>query len=132
MAAKLIYVTDEEFSILAKHLRMKDLGFDSLSLERKIIFMRDSFNEETKMPTKHIMTRVEAIDCFNKHMTTPSATSAERIINFYVAAGMLEIKEEEELPGLPIGFQFPFSKRDEWTNCVNEMFKQGFVIGIKK
>lgn len=72
------------------------------------------------------MTRAEAIACFKEHMPW-TGISAEKVIDFYIAAGILEIKEEE-LPGLPIGFRFPFSKRDEWTNCINELFKQGFVV----
>lgn len=46
---------------------------------------------------KHIMTRAEAIELFKEHMP-PEYSKANRIIDFYIAAGMLEIKEEEEKP----------------------------------
>lgn len=83
--------------------------------------------EEEKMPTQETLTKSETIALFKKHM--PDAAGAESFINFYIATGMLKVKEE--LPGLPIGFTFPFSKREEWTNCYNEMFKQGFEINKK-
>lgn len=38
---------------------------------------------------------------------------------------------EDDAIGLPIGFEFPFSKRDEWTDCCNELYEQGFEI-VKK
>lgn len=50
--------------------------------------------ELSKMPTKHIMTRAEAIAKFHEART--GYHSAEKIIDFYIAAGMLEIKEEEK------------------------------------
>lgn len=46
---------------------------------------------------KHIMTRAEAIELFKEHMPA-EYSKANRIIDFYIAAGMLEIKEEEEKP----------------------------------
>ena len=38
-----------------------------------------------------------------------------------------ELKTEKEV-GLPIDFLFPMSKRNEWTECANELRKQGFKI----
>lgn len=81
---------------------------------------------------KHIMTRAEAIACFTKHMATPSATSAERIIDFYIAAGMLEVKKEEDKTiGLPIGLMIDFTKHKDWLIFVTELNKQGYKITEK-
>lgn len=130
MAAKLIYLTDEEFDILSKYLKMGGKNCDSTNLENKIIFMRDKFRE-LEMPTKQVMTRAEAIIFVtNRVFGLTDTGQAVKWVDFFIAAGMLEVKEEE-LPGLPIGFRFPFSKRDEWTNCCNEMFKQGFEVKKK-
>lgn len=60
------------------------------------------FKENNKMPTKHIMTRAEAIECFTKHMPWTTGSSAEKVINFYVAAGMLEIKEDNINWNMPL------------------------------
>ena len=38
-----------------------------------------------------------------------------------------ELKIEKEV-GLPTGFSSPMSKRNEWTECANELRKQGFKI----
>lgn len=87
--------------------------------------------KETKMPTKCIMTRTKAIIFVtNRVFGLTNTGQAEKWVDFFIDAGMLEVKEEE-LPGLPIGFQFPFNKRDEWTNCCNELFKQGYEIKAK-
>lgn len=109
---------------------MQFMGYDEKKLaqivdewERKKWDNKMLAAKETYKP-KHIITRSEAIALIKQHL--PKIFDAASVIDFYVAAGMLEIKEE--LPGLPIGFEFPFSKRDEWTNCCNEMFKQGYKI----
>lgn len=52
--------------------------------------------KEAKVPTKHIMTRAEAIVKLSEAMI--GYHSVEKTIDFYVAAGMLEIKEEKEKP----------------------------------
>lgn len=96
MAAKLIYLTDEEFEIVA-YCTKKVSGLDRINLEHKLIFVRDKFKEK-EMPTKHIMTRVEAIELVKKHL--PEVwSSADRVVDFYIEAGMLEIKEEENKKG---------------------------------
>jgi len=38
-----------------------------------------------------------------------------------------KFKEDKEV-GLPIDFSFPMSKRNEWTECANELRRQGFKI----
>lgn len=50
-----------------------------------------------EMPTKHIMTRAEAIAKLSEAVVGPNY-SAAKIIDFYIAAGMLEIKEETKTP----------------------------------
>lgn len=51
-------------------------------------------DKENEMPPKHIMTKTEAIALLQKHMPIGNAAKA---IDFYIAAGILEIKEEEEI-----------------------------------
>lgn len=51
-------------------------------------------NVTNKMLAKHIMTRTEAIALFKEHIPF-AGLMPERVIDFYVAAGMLEIKEEQ-------------------------------------
>lgn len=48
------------------------------------------------MPTKAKMTRAEAIKVMEKHL--PFSNNVEKVIDFYVEAGMLDIVEEEKLP----------------------------------
>lgn len=45
MAARVIFVNDNEFEILATYLKMRREA-DSLSLEHKIVFMRDKYEEK--------------------------------------------------------------------------------------
>ena len=73
---------------------------------------------------KKKMTRKEAIDSLQKHCTVNDPGA---IIDFYMEAGMLEIVEEEG-PGIPIGFKFPFSKRQEYTEIFDALAKQGFDV----
>lgn len=114
MVVKLIYVTDEEFDILSKNLKMGGPDCNSLGLENKIIFMRDKF-EEKEMPT---LTRAEAIEKFQR---ASYFNNSEKIIDFYVKAGMLEVKEEEEKPIFEIKGEIVHIKI--WPN--------GEVSGIK-
>lgn len=51
--------------------------------------------EETDMPTNPIMTRAEAIALFKEHLPS-DYNKAERVIDFFITTGILEIKEEEE------------------------------------
>lgn len=44
---------------------------------------------------KHIMTRAEAVSMLRNHM--PLSESADRAIDFYIKAGMLEVVEEKKL-----------------------------------
>ncbi len=52
----------------------------------------------------------------------------------YKIADLLKIVQAHEEAkqmveqGLPLGFIFPFNKRNEWAECVNELRKQGFKI----
>lgn len=87
-----IEINDDEFTCLALHLKMKDEGYDYMSLDNTIIFMRNK--DKIKMPTQTTLFKSEAIALFKKHM--PDASGAESFINFYIAAGMLEVEEEEE------------------------------------
>lgn len=91
----MIYVTDEEFDVLSNNLQMGGLAFDSISLENKIIFMRDKFKE---IPTKQIMTREEAIDLIRNVFGITNTGQGAKWINFFIDAGMLEVKKEEEQP----------------------------------
>lgn len=83
-------------------------------------------NEEIKMSTKHIMTRAEAIACFKKHM--PDAGRAEPVIDFYVAAGMLEIKEEEKPKEVVVLFE---TIRDINNGVIRlETWPEGLVLWV--
>lgn len=61
MSAKLIYLTDEEFNLLVVNLTFGSTTDDRLNIHNKLLFIRDKF-EEKEMPTKQLMTRIEAID----------------------------------------------------------------------
>lgn len=50
---------------------------------------------------KHKMTRAEAITMIKRHM--PDAQGHERVIDFYIEAGMLEIVEEPARPKIDWG-----------------------------
>lgn len=49
-------------------------------------------------------------------------------VDLCIKEKIIVMEDEPKLPGLPIGFEFPFSKREEWTDCVNNLYKQGFVV----
>lgn len=89
MAVRAIYLSDDE---------MDKLGFRGLaSVEDKFMLIRKcNFKHKSEMITKHIMTRAEAIALFKEYLAKD--TGAERIVDFYIEAGMLEIKEEKENP----------------------------------
>lgn len=121
MAGRIIYVTDAEFEILCSYLNMP-CDIDSIDLNRKIIFMRDKEKEKEIPKIKHVMTRAEAIECLAKHAPF---TNPEKIIDFYIEAGMLEIKKEE-VSGIP-GF-LPYSEYIKYGELINELDKRGFKI----
>lgn len=66
--------------------------------EEKLIQMIEYYeyniakNKEAKMPIKQIMTRAEATKIFEMVDTGQAA----RWVDFFIAAGILEVKEEEE------------------------------------
>ena len=87
---------------------------------------------QVKMQNK-LMTKEEAIEVHAKTQENSmveyySETKAKSklFIEGLEALGLIEFKEADV--GLPIGFSFPMSKRNEWTECVNELRKQGFKI----
>jgi hypothetical protein len=53
-----------------------------------------TWTDRTNSMDKLIMTRAEAISSLEKYC--PTASNASAIIDFYIAAGMLEVKEEEK------------------------------------
>lgn len=137
MAERIILVHPEDYkyicyqlniSTAAEFVRINSFLFkpDVISEYERMSLVGDRARE-MKMTTheKKKMTRKEAIEIFKKHM--PDVVKAEKTIDFYIEAGMLEIVEEE-IKGLPIGFSFPFSKREEWTDFVDSLNKQGFII----
>lgn len=68
------------------------MGLNEKQLTEAVI----SWEQQNRMPTKSIMTRLEAI---NKLMSIfGNVLQAEGMIDFYITAGMLEIKEEENKP----------------------------------
>lgn len=78
------------------------------------------------MPTKHKMTRAEAIECFKKHFPA-DVYPPSRVIDFYIEAGMLEIVEEEKL-GVPVGFEFQYGQYEQLKRFVKDLDRQGFKI----
>lgn len=77
------------------------------------------------MPTKHKMTRAEAIELLKKHF--PCSGNENKTIDFYIEAGMLEIVEEKEL-GVPIGFEFQYEEYGLLKRFVKDLDRQGFKI----
>src|SRR6267154_2523276 len=80
-----------------------------------------------------LMTKVEAIEVHAKTQENSmveywneTVAKSIKFIEGLEALGLIEFKEEDT--GLPLGFKFPMSKRDEWTECANELRKQGFKI----
>lgn len=63
-------------------------GFE---LNEILDILEQHLKDKVKMPTKHIMTRAEAIAKLSEAMI--GYHSVEKTIDFYIAAGMLEIKE---------------------------------------
>jgi hypothetical protein len=87
----------------------------------------DRTSQMTDKP-KHKMTRAEAVTLFADRMAIPKESS-EKVIDFYIEAGMLEIVEEKPARSyVPIGFEFPFSKYDSWAECCKALADQGYVI----
>jgi|SRR5882757_4350247 len=80
-----------------------------------------------------LMTKAEAVEAHVKTQSnsmveywTETVAKSIKFIEGLEALGLIEFKKEEV--GLPIGFSFPMSKRNEWTECANELRKQGFKI----
>ena len=48
-----------------------------------------------------------------------------------IMSGLIMVEPETIKVGLPTGFEFPWSKREEWGEFVEELNEQGFEI-IKK
>lgn len=95
MAARIIYFTNEEFDILGKYLHL-GADYDSISINNKIIFMRDKF-KEIETSTKPIIARVEAINLIRNVFGITDTGQGAKWIDFFINAGMLEVKEEVDL-----------------------------------
>lgn len=95
-----IWVTEKIFKFIHEAASFtSDVNtLDYLTFRDGIRFLKERKTEmQSSKPTKHIMTRAEAIELFKEHMPW-TAHDAGRVIDFYIAAGMLEIKEEEDKP----------------------------------
>lgn len=95
MTAKMIYLTNKEFERLSRDLNMVS-GLNRINLGNDIVFMR-SVIKEPKMPT--LMTRSEATVMLRNNVFGLTDTGqAARWVDFFITAGMLEIKEEIHNP----------------------------------
>lgn len=80
----------DEFSYL-----ILNIGYETcfqLILNNIVQFIKE---EKSEMPT--LLTREEAIVLFKKHVPISADNEANQIINFFIAAEMLKVKEEEEI-----------------------------------
>lgn len=122
MAAKLIYLTDEEFELLTLHLNFSSKNKNSIRLEHNIMFMRDKFEEKEmeveceKCKGTRVISKKGKFKCmecrheweFNEMSTKPMMTRAEAInklnnvphavelVRDLQSLGLLELKEERK------------------------------------
>lgn len=81
--------------------------------------------KEAKLPTKHIMTRAEAIALITQHM--PKIFDPASVIDFYVAAGMLEIKEENPISQILANLPFLNMDRSDIIKVISALIEKGYI-----
>lgn len=78
------------------------------------------------MPTKHKMTRAEAIELLKKHF--PCSGNENKTIDFYIEAGMLEIVEEEIKKDIGLETIFRKSVVCSIDHVISQLNKAGYKI----
>ncbi len=98
-----------------------------------MVIIRSIEEMEMNNMQNKLMTKAEAVEAHAKTQANSmveywneTVAKSIKFIEGLEALGLIEFKEEDT--GLPIGFSFPMSKRNEWTECANELRKQGFKI----
>lgn len=112
MAGRIIYVSDEEFNLLCKHLQIGSTHHNQLRLDHKIIFMRDKFEGEQwtavecerlkarqkEINEMHEMTREQAkfklLEQTKNHCTEKEM---ENFLDMAEALGLIEFKEVKQV-----------------------------------
>lgn len=85
--------------------------------------MKDNLTNHEKKK----MTRKEAIAAFRRHM--PDAVNADKVVDFYIEAGMLEIVEEERSPNaIFCEIALKFTIADKYLIFMDEIRKAGLKI----
>lgn len=112
------------------------MGYDEKKLTRIVDeWERSKWDSEMlaakdkKVPTKHIMTRAEVIDKIRNDVFGLTDTGqATKWADFFIAAGMLEIKEEEEKPIFELKYPSGVHAYKIWSNGRVEGFNDGVIV----
>lgn len=122
MAHKIIWLPDEVFNKLKGYAGMAE--FENRIEMGKYVLISDKHQE--KMTRKEVALIIQTIV-----FGLVDTGQADKWAKAFAALGLIEFKKEELKVGLPIGFEFPWNKRDEWGEFIVALHEQGFEINKK-